>query len=226
MNLRKKATAVFTAAGLLAGAALAAAPAAGAEEAPALGTNPLASVLLADGDTFDRNPYDFDIVTQAALAVLEDNPDSPVKVLLDGNTPVTAFIPNDRAFQLLVGDLTGQYYGFYKFDEAKVFGAVASLGLPVVETVLLYHVVPGATIDSKAALGANGAALTTAQGGTITVKVVNPWFKWIALQDNDPNDFDPFIVPSKFDINKGNKQIAHGIAFVLRPLDVEALLAG
>ena len=32
---------------------------------------------------------------------------------------------------------------------------MASLGSPTVETVLLYHVVPGATIDSKAALKAD-----------------------------------------------------------------------
>jgi hypothetical protein len=40
------------------------------------------------------------------------------------------------------------------------------------------------------------------------------------LNDNDPNDIDPFLVPSKLDINQGNPQIAHGIAFVLRPADL------
>lgn len=222
MRLRQKFTAVLAAAGLMSGAAIATAPAAGADE---LGTNSLASVLLADGDTFDRNPYDFDIVTQAVLAVLDAKPDSAVGVLTDGSVPLTAFIPNDRAFQVLVGDLTGNYYGFYRFNEEKVFNAVASLGIDVVETVLLYHVVPGATIDSDTAAHVPfNTPLTTAQGGDIMVRPVVPAWKWIVLGDNDPSDFDPFLVPSKLDINKGNNQIAHGIALVLRPLDVESLL--
>lgn len=222
MRLRQKFTAVLAAAGLMSGAAIATAPAAGADD---LGSTPLASVLLADGDAFDRNPYDFDIVTQAVLAVLEVKPDSAVGVLTDGSEPLTAFIPNDRAFQLLVGDLTGNYYGFYRFNEEKVFGAVASLGIDVVETVLLYHVVPEATIDSDTAANVPfNTPLTTAQGGDILVRPFVPAWKWISLGDNDPNDIDPFLVPSKLDINKGNAQIAHGIAFVLRPLDVESLL--
>lgn len=219
MKLRQRITAVIAATGLVAGAGLLAAPAAGAEPAPP-GTSSLASVLLADGDTFDSNPYDFDIVTQAVLTVLQAKPDSPVGLLTDGNVALTAFVPNDRAFQVLVADLTGQWYGFYRFNEQKVFDAVASLGIDTVESVLLYHVVPGATIDSKSALGADGVSLTTAQGGSFTVRVLSPFFRWIALQDNDPNDWDPFIVPSKFDLNVGNKQIAHGIAFVLRPADL------
>jgi len=225
MRLRKKVTALVTAAGLMAGGALMAVPAAGADEAPPpeLGTNSLASVLTANGGgTFDSDPYDFDILTQAVLAVLQAKPDSPVKDLADGNKALTAFIPNDRAFQVLVYDLTGKFYGgFFKVNEQKVFNAVASLGIDTVEQVLLYHVVPGATIDSDTAANVPyGTPLTTAQGGTIRVNPVWPFAKWISLGDNDPDDIDPFVVPSKFDINKGNKQIAHGIAFVLRPANL------
>ncbi len=206
-----------------------AAPIAGAqEETPEVpAPTSLAEVLLADGDRFDRNSYDFDIVTEAVLAVLAEKPDSPVAALLDGNQSLTAFIPNDRAFWALVGDLTGQYYGFFRVQEEKVFNAVASLGIDTVETVLLYHVVLGDPIDSNTAANVPfGTPLTTAQGGEIKVRPIVPAFKWIVLGDNDPNDFDPFIIPSKFDINAGNPQIAHGIAFVLRPADLEALLAG
>ena len=208
------------------GTATVAAPVVSAQEPEAPAPPSLASVLLADGDEFDRNAYDFDIVTQAVLAVLAEKPDSPVAALLDGEQALTAFIPNDRAFWTLVGDLTGQYHGFFRVQEEKVFNAVASLGIDTVETVLLYHVVVGSTIDSNAANGVPfGTKLTTAQGGDITVKPIFPPFKWIVLGDNDPNDFDPFIIPSKFDINAGNPQIAHGIALVLRPADLEALLA-
>lgn len=222
MRLRTKLTGLVAAAGLLAGAAVVA-PQAGAQEVPldAETSTSLAQVLLSDGDTFDRNPYDFDILTQAVLAVLEAKPDSPVGLLTDGNVPLTAFIPNDRAFWALVGDLTGQYYGFFNVEEAKVFNAVASLGIDTVEQVLLYHVVPGAPIDSNTAAHVPfNTTLTTAQGGVIKVKPLVPAWKWIILGDQDPNDWDPFLVPSKLDINKGNPQIAHGIAFVLRPADL------
>lgn len=219
MRLKQKLTGLVAATGLLAGAAVAA-PSAGAQE-PEPAPTSLAEVLLSDGDTFDRNAYDFDIATQAVLAVLEAKPDSPVGLLTDGNAALTAFVPNDRAFWALAGDLTGKWYGFFNVKEEKVFNAVASLGIDTVETVLLYHVVPGATIDSDTAANVpKGTPLTTAQGGDIKVKPLVPAWKWVVLEDQDPNDWDPFLVPSKLDINKGNPQIAHGIAFVLRPADL------
>src|SRR5690242_9961605 len=76
---------VLCAAVLAAGAGVALAPA-----ASAAGTTSLASVLAADGDTFDRSWYDFDIVDQAVAAVLAAKPDSPVAVLADGSVPLTA----------------------------------------------------------------------------------------------------------------------------------------
>ncbi|MBT0993565.1 fasciclin domain-containing protein [Cellulomonas sp. DKR-3] len=196
----------------VAGAAVAAAPAAVA----APGTTSLASVLAADGDTFDRNWYDFDVLDQAVAAVLAAKPDSPVAVLADGTVPLTAFLPNDRAFQVLAYDLTHRWY----HSEAKVLAAVAGVGVDTVEQVLLYHVVPGATIDSRTALASNGARLTTAQGGTITVTVWSRFFKLVQLRDQDRTDLDPFLVASKLDLNKGNLQIAHGISLVLRPADL------
>lgn len=194
------------------GAAVAAGPAAVA----APGTTSLAGVLASDGDTFDRNWYDFDILDQAVATVLAAKPDSPVAVLADGTVPLTAFLPNDRAFQVLAHDLTHRWYS----SEQKVLGAVASVGVDTVEQVLLYHVVPGATIDSRTALASNGARLTTAQGGTITVTVWSRFFKLVQLRDQDRTDLDPFLVASKLDINKGNVQIAHGISLVLRPADL------
>ena len=79
---------------------------------------------------------------------------------------------------------------------------------------------PGATIDSKTALGADGVKLTTAQGGTVTVDVIYPRLRIVQLRDQDPNAIDPFLNPTALDINKGNKQIAHGIVLVLRPVDL------
>ncbi|BDZ41838.1 hypothetical protein GCM10025865_11370 [Paraoerskovia sediminicola] len=212
MTFRRTAWAAGTA--LVTGLGLAVAPAA---HAAPTGTTSLAEVLASDGDTFDRNWYDYDILDQAVAAVLAAKPDSPVAVLADGTVPLTAFLPNDRAFQWLALDLDRRWYR----SEEQVLTAIATkVGIDAVEQVLLYHVVPGATIDSATALASDGAALTTAQGGTFTVDVLSKKRAIVRLKDKDRNDFDPFLVRSKLDINEGNAQIAHGITAVLRPLDL------
>jgi hypothetical protein len=104
-------------------------------------------------------------------------------------------------------------------SEKSAFTTVAGLGIDTVEAVLLYHVIPGATIDARTALASNGAELTTAAGSTITVRVTRSGcVKRITLIDADHNDRNPTVV--KADINKGNKQIAHAIDRVLRPIDL------
>ena len=47
------------------------------------GTDPLAGVLV-DKDKGDKNGKDYDILTEAVLAVLGAKPDSPVSALTDG----------------------------------------------------------------------------------------------------------------------------------------------
>jgi hypothetical protein len=119
-----------------------------------------------------------------------------------------------RAFRKLARDLTGKTYK----TEAQVFGALATtLGIDTIENVLLYHVVPGATVTYRQALKSNGAVLNTAlAGSTIKVKVI--WHIFVSLKDNDPDASNPYVV--KANINKGNLQIAHGINRVLRPVDL------
>lgn len=219
MTLTRPLTTRWAAAGAL-GMALSLGAAPGASAATAAATaspsRSLAAVLTADGNRFDSNWYDFDIVTEAVLAVLSAKPASPVAVLTDGSTPVTAFIPNDRAFQVLVADLTGTWMR----GEEAVFTAVASLGIDTVESVLLYHVVPGATITKAMAVKSNGAQLTTALGPTITVRVLNRNLPLVVLGDQDPDDLNPWLNPWALDINAGNPQIAHGITLVLRPANL------
>jgi uncharacterized surface protein with fasciclin (FAS1) repeats len=193
-------------------------PAAEAHGKTKLGSRSLAAVLTAGKSGFDRNGKDFDILTAAVLAVLKAKPASPVKVLTDGTVALTAFLPNDHAFENLAQQLTRSRR---LPGEKSAFTTIAGLGIPTVETVLLYHVVPGATIDAKTALKSDGAELTTAQGGTITVDVTRRWWcgpKKITLIDADHDDRNPQVV--KTDVNKGNKQIAHVIDRVLRPVDL------
>ena len=117
MRLRNAVALVSTLA-LGAGAVLATAPAASAAQ----GNRSLAKVLTSDGNRFDKKAGDFDIATEAVLAVVKAKPGSPVAVLADGKTRVTAFVPTDRAFKALVFDLTGSWY----YKEKKAFNAAAT----------------------------------------------------------------------------------------------------
>lgn len=197
----------------VAGTALAPAPAlAGTASEARAGTTSLAEVLGADGVKFDGNWGDFDIVEAAAYAVIEAKPGTAVALLADGKTRLTGFIPTDRAFRALVKDLTGNKLG----TEKKVFKAVAGLGIDTVEAVLLYHVVPGKTLTSDKVVAADGDKIATGlTGATFTVKVNGSTVK---LKDGDPNDANPKVVV--LDINKGNRQVAHAINRVLRPMDL------
>ena len=216
MSVRRT-LAVLASAGLASVAGLATASTASAHERhhcpqpPTLGTRSLATVLAADRPGFDRNWRDYDIVEAAVGAVLKAKPSSPVKVLADGTVPLTAFIPTDQAFRNLASDVTKKRYT----NEKAVFAAVASLGVNTVETVLLYHVVAGKTLTSGKVLGARGTSVATAQGGSIKVRIVKGK---VVLQDADRNDRNPRVVA--LDINKGNKQVGHGIDRVLRPIDL------
>jgi hypothetical protein len=186
---------------------------ASAQTAERAGTTSLAEVLDADGNRFDRKWGDFDVVDRAVRYVLAEKPGSPVAVLADGDTKLTAFIPTDRGFRWLVKDLTGTA----PKSEKAAWKAAKGFGADTIETVLLYHVVPGVKINAKKAADSDGAVLTTAQGGTIEVDVKK---KGIFLVDADTDDANPRVIGKLTDINKGNKQIAHGINRVLRPIDL------
>ena len=164
----KRRVPALLAASALALGTMATAPAASGAAAAKPGNTSLAEVLTSDGNTFDKNKNDFDIVTEAALAVVATKPESPVALLADGTTRLTVFAPTDQAFRLLAKDLTGKTIR----SEKKIFEALVDLaGVDTIETVLLYHVVPGKTLTSPKVLKASGSKLTTAQGGKVKVKV-------------------------------------------------------
>ena len=96
---------------------------------------------------------------------------------------------------------------------------LALAGVDTIETVLLYHVVPGATLASPKVVAAakKGTKLTTAQGGK--VKVTNRKGN-ITLVDKDPDIANPVVILNGVDINRGNKQIGHAIDRVLLPIDL------
>lgn len=207
MKLPSRAVALAAAAGLAAAPLMMAGPA-----QAAAGTNALGDVLLADTvdgqPSFDKNGGDFDILTAAVLAVVGDNPDSSVSVLLDGNTTLTAFIPTDAAFERTGGDL-----GITAKNETNLTGKlVEALGLPNIEQILLYHVAPHVKINAKTAADSDGAKLDMASGQTVGVNVTKDG---IFLKDKNQDIANPKVIVT--DINKGNKQIAHAINRVLLP---------
>ncbi len=208
----RRVSALLATSALALGAITAAAPAANAK---AVGEDSLAALLTSDGDEFDNNAKDFDILTQAALAVVAAKPDSPVAVVADGTTRATVFAPTDQAFRVLVKDLTGKNIK----SEKKIFESLVALaGVDTVEAVLLYHVIPGKTLTSGKVLKADGAKLMTAAGETVKVDVRMKPSLSVTLKDKDKGAQDPKAVLTALDLNKGNKQIAHGIDRVLRPI--------
>jgi len=208
MKMHHRAAAILAAAGMAFVPTLVAAPAANA----GWGSQPLASVLLADtvggNPSFDRKGTDFDILTAAVLLVLDEKPTSAVSVLTDGSVKLTAFLPTDNAFRR-----TGAALGITASSEAKLAGAyVKALGVDTIEKVLLYHVVPGVRINSTTAAASDDAVLPTALGQTIKVNVNDDG---IFLRDKATTLINPRV--QIVNINKGNLQIAHGIGRVLIP---------
>ncbi len=175
------------------------------------GNRSLSQVLATDGHGFDNNWRDFDIAEATARAVLKARPKSRVGVLAQGNVALTAFLPTDRAFQQLVAQMTGRT----PRTERAVFRTLQRrTRINTLENVLLYHVVPGSTITFRQALRSNGATLTTALSGqTLTVRVVN--HRTVRLHDRSPDTRDATVIVRN--LNRGNKQIAHGINRVLVP---------
>jgi uncharacterized surface protein with fasciclin (FAS1) repeats len=212
MNISMRRTTAGLAATALVGVgALAAAPAAQAAPERDKPTS-LAEVLAADGHGFDKKWGDFDILDAAVMAVLDAKPKSAVAVLAKPRTKLTAFLPTDKAFRQLATALTGTK----PKTEKATFAALAdAAGIDTIETVLLYHVVPGKTLGATKVVKADGAKLKTAQGGKVTVDVRG---KKVFVEDADPDMKDPQVVMT--DINKGNPQIAHAIDRVLLPIDL------
>lgn len=198
-------------AALVAVSALALSPVAPAKaQDEALKTSPLTEILNLPRAEFDSNLGDYDVFTAVFMDTWGMLPESSLKVLADGNTALTAFVPTDRAFRKLVRHLTGKSLS----SEEAITNAVLSLGSVTLEKVLLYHVVLGAPILSPDALKANGATLATAAGQTFKVNVSG---STITLVDKAPKHTNAVVLLGKVDINNGNKQVAHGINQVMLP---------
>ena len=173
----------------------------------------IADLVAASGGVPDHNPKDFDLLLIALQTA------DLVGAVADREASLTVLAPNDAAFIRLARDL-----GYHGRDEGEALGvivaALTELGdgdpVPLLQTVLLYHVLPG-ELPVKTILESE-TLITLVEGATITPDVATR-----TLIDNDPNLRDPraFLGLSK------NFRAANGfittINRVLIPVDLSTL---
>ena len=192
--MRRILTAVAAAAAVT---AIAAAPASAKGHKPA-GTIVDVAVQASGGGTPDNNPYDYDLLVQAALAT------GVADALADPSARITLFAPNDKAFLRLVADLTGSDP---QSEAAALQTAVAALGVDKIRNVLLYHAVVGKALNPIEVLRTR--SLTMANGGTVKVRGIN-------LRDETDALRDPRLVLWAINI-KASNGVIHTIDRVLVP---------
>jgi uncharacterized surface protein with fasciclin (FAS1) repeats len=220
MGLRRRIATTVAATAAAAGMAVGmAAPASALSETE---TNEFLKKLTASyndpSESSDGNPYDFDIVTKAALVTGADKK-------LAGLGKFTLFAPNDRAFEVLANDLglLGKNYRFSaKVDETKVYNALLTLpdAVPTITEILLYHVFPGGKVTGKQVLsGPFTQRLDMANGEKLRVTVLSRSTKFpvIVLGDKDGKSFNDLVVKSKIDVVQTDNTVVHGISDVLLP---------
>ena len=217
MGLRRRIATTFAATAAAAGMAISvAAPATALSKDE---TNSFLSQLTASySPTGDNNPYDFDIVTRAAM-------DTGATATLAKLDAFTLFAPNDRAFEVLANDLglLGKNYRFgATVNEDKVYKALLTIddAVPTITEILFYHMLPGAKVTGEQVLsGPFTQRLTMANGEKLRVTVLSRSAKFpvIVLGDKDGKFFNDLVVKSKIDVIKTDNTVVHGISDVLLP---------
>ena len=179
-----------------------------------LGTRSLAHVLAANGHGFDSNPRDFDVFFKVVRAVLAVKPHSAVSMLWRGRQRLTAFLPTDGAFRRMARVVTGHRY----VRERRLFKKLWSLGDPrtgePMDAFMLFHLVPGATFTARQLRTAAPARLRTAQGGFLWIRVRD---RGLVVHDRLRVSPNARVISGLRNLNKGNRQIAHGIDWVQHP---------
>ncbi len=181
------------------------------DEFSTLGTVSIATALQLDAPAFDTNWHDHDILVHLLNLVLAAKPDSSLKVLTDGTTPLTVLAPDDFAFRSLAGYRNGR--GIVLSTEARVYAFVSKLNVNTLEKILNYHIVPSEVLEAMDLLASNGLTLPTREGSPIRISVATT----VRLIDMSTRNRDSLVQLSYLDINRGNRQVAHSISAVLLP---------
>lgn len=166
----------------------------------------LTQLVAASGGQFDDDRRDHDILLNAVLAV-----PGIADALNRCEDSLTLFAPNDLAFVRLARDL-----GFRGHDEAGAYAAIVDalrvIGngdpIPVLRTVLLYHVAPRELGPLQVLFARE---IVTLQGGSIRPLL-------FILRDNDP-DFRNPLLTWPIDVRACNGRL-HAIDRVLLPVDL------
>ena len=215
MGLRRRIATTFAASAAAAGLAVGlAAPATALSEAE---TNEFLGKLTATYNdptvSSDGNPYDFDIVTKAALVTGADK-------TLASLGSFTLFAPNDRAFEVTANNLglLGKNYRYSaKVDETRVFNAIANSGVDVTE-ILLYHVIPNAKVTGKQVLSGpftQRIDMANQEKLRVTVLSRSARFPVIVLGDKDGRVFNDLVV--RPDVISTENTVVHSVSDVLLP---------
>lgn len=172
---------------------------------PPAPTETLAGIVAASGGVFDGDKSDFDLLVNAVQAA------GLVGALDDPEADLTVFAPNDAAFIGLA-----QTLGFDGEDEGAAFAYIVEAltllsgggdPIPLLQDILLYHVVPEA-LGSDAVLSAE--SIPTLLGAPLGVDGVS-------LVDADPDIGDPALIETDIAATNG---IAHVLDGVLLPADI------
>ena len=164
----------------------------------------IAAIVAQSGGSFDCNHFDYDILLNAVKTA------GVVDALNDPNASLTVFAPNDAAFIR-----TAQSLGYEGSSESGAWnflvGALTKLGngdpVPLLKSVLLYHVTPG-VYSLHDVLFAN--QLPTLAGPTIGVH-------GLRLVDKDPDIADAHVsVPNV----RAKNGVIHTITRVMLPVNI------
>ena len=107
--------------------------------APAANANTITDIVAASGGEFDKNRNDYDILLTAVITA------GLAETLADPDAGFTVFAPNDRSFIRLARDLGFRgrsEQGAWEFLVAALTDLGGGNPIPVLESILLYHVVP------------------------------------------------------------------------------------
>ncbi|WP_285672010.1 fasciclin domain-containing protein [Paralimibaculum aggregatum] len=168
----------------------------------------IADIVAASGDGFDGNNDDFDILLAALTAA------DLVSALGGADDDFTLFAPTDAAFQSLAAQLGGDG----STEEAAFDSIVAALTtlsgeaadpIPLLSSVLLYHVIDGSFSRTELA---GSPALASMLGSA-------PSVDGAGLTDEDPGFADASFIDAASDIRAANG-LLQAIDEVLLPLNV------
>lgn len=170
-------------------------------------------VVNANGDGFDHNAWDYDILL-AALQFAQDNGSVPfVDLVSDPANDFTVFAPRDGAFYKLAIAL--DLIDPHPYNEEAIVTALAGIGVEALTNILLYHVSSGTTSAADLiALSKEGSSVVTLlPDQTIDVSVRRN--RWIQLIDGNQDLRNPWVTRAR-DIEAENG-IIHTINRVLIP---------